>query len=229
MHQPVSEIDPLTDVLVINDLQNDFFRYGNLPTLGADDMVYLTDFFASRFFKLDHVYFFGHRHSRSLFPERTPAAFVKHAVVTDPVIFTTVLDDGSIVREVGEGYSHGSAMHPGIGDLYNAHWSKGRGFIRVFRRECPLLGSQFSVFDVLRLDAHASRDGVRRIFFAGLHLEYCIANEVSYLLKTNVFREIVILEDLVRPCLPSVFQETKEKLQAAGARFVMSAKVFPLR
>ncbi|MBU6142125.1 isochorismatase family protein [Patescibacteria group bacterium] len=227
MHQRVEEFDRERDALVINDMQNDFLSRGRQPTLGTEKFSPYLAGLARRYFKLENVFFFAHKHHLTLFPDQTSTAVLKHAIATNPVR----LPDG-FFYEVPAGhyelFSDGYLPELPLAEVYRQQLLSQIFWSWYDRESCPLLGAQFSIFQKYQLDMLMEEMGVRRIFFAGLHLEYCIMDEIAYLLTKGVIRDIVILEDLVRPWHPSESQEAKRRLESMGVQFAMTPKIFPL-
>lgn len=85
----------------------------------------------------------------------------------------------------------------------------------------------FSSIKILELDTHWILHGMDRLIFSGLHLDYCIMNEIAYLLRAKRFREIVVVSDLSLALESRDTETVLEKLRMMGARVAHSNELVP--
>lgn len=228
MDRLLDEIHPGKDILIINDLQKDFLENGTLPTLRAKEIVPRIMWLANNFLRLKNVYLFGHCHMRMYFPG-TLYSQVSHARAHEPIILAEASSDGegSVKKTSQYGPSDGYSFEEKIDEFYFSQL-KSEIHNRADRLSCPLMGAQFSVIQACKLDEQWLSRKVERIIFSGLHLDYCIMNEVAYLLSKKQFREVIVLSDASLSFDLLEAQATWDKLRKMGACVIHSNGILPV-
>jgi nicotinamidase-related amidase len=214
--QPV-RIDRMRDVLVLNDLQKDFLDSG-IFTPEAKKEYLVKARAATTLFHLSYVYFFTHFHRLSLF--KKDEADLRHCVMFDPIAF---VEDGVPTRSF-QGISIGAELEDTF-QVFN-YYQRRAGSGNLFRKfQCPLLGANFSIFQICELAKLLIEGGrVRRLFFAGLHFDDCVKNELDYLSGLGKF-ELFVLKDLIKSTDLVKEESLIKRMQAQGITFLQSSQL----
>ncbi len=212
-------IDRHFDALVVNDFQKDFLSgNGNFAQpkieIMSDRLVKILPLFT-----LSKVYFLIHRHETDLFKDYSN---LRHCIIFPKIKFINPKNKG--ISEVG--ISEGCEFENNLSSyLLKEEIFKGNSIKRFFKLQCPLLGSQFSVLQVCKIDEHLLKNNIRRIFFTGLNFNPCIINEIAYLGFKNNF-EIFVIDDLIN----SIYEKDKialiESLKFTEVAFINSNDIY---
>lgn len=210
-------IDKRRDILVLCDLQKDFLDSGIFTPEAKKDYLVKMRAAASHFY-LTHVYFLAHSHRLSIF--KSGEEEIKHCVVFDPITFVEI--NGPVRSLIG--MSVGAELEDSF-QLVNYHQRRISSRNLFYKLHCPLLGAGFSVFQICELAKFLSGGGmVRRLFFAGLHFDICIKNELDYLSGLGKF-ELFVLKDLIRSTDPVKEESLIKRMQAQGITFLQSSQL----
>ena len=211
----MNPINPGTDLIICNDLQNDFCRLGNLPITGAEEIIPrllpILDLFPP-----EKIYLSIHKHAPGQFRKNPD---LRHAISYPPIIEMASEENPHEGEKTLSGVSFGITYEDTFYKYLAGRMAAGENFDGYTKSHCPLVGQNLSMIQNLKLDAEFFQKGIRRIFFAGLNLDPCIKNEAYYLLREKKF-EIIILEDLARSYNPGDHYLTMSKLKAAGAQLL---------
>lgn len=201
------------DVLILVDMQNDFCPGGALGVPEGDAIVPLVNRLAEQF---DHIILTqdwhpaGHHSFASSHPGRQPFETITVAY-GQQVLWPDHCIQGS----------EGAAFHPAL-DVPRAELVLRKGF----RREID----SYSIFREndrqtrTGLDAYLRERGLRRLFLAGLALDFCVA--WSALDGRAAGYEVVVLEDACRAIdLDGSLERARGDMIAAGVLLTVSDKV----
>lgn len=201
------------DVLILVDMQNDFCPGGALGVPEGDAIVPLVNRLAEQF---DHIILTqdwhpaGHHSFASSHPGRQPFETITVAY-GQQVLWPDHCIQGS----------EGAAFHPAL-DVPRAELVLRKGF----RREID----SYSIFREndrqtrTGLDAYLRERGLRRLFLAGLALDFCVA--WSALDGRAAGYEVVVLEDACRAIdLDGSLERARRDMIAAGVLLTVSDKV----
>jgi|GEM_PF-3347342 len=202
-------IDKRRDVLILNDLQNDFFGSGSLAIPDAEGILPRLHLILSLFHPYN-VLFFLHIHGLHRFEGMLDA---RHCVVSNRI---AILEGASRRQSVSGGVSWGAELERSV--LKRRAQQEHLGIQNnVFHKmKCPLVGEQFSVMHICELDKALIRRGIERVFFMGLNFETCIKNEIDFLLHRKELRPVVF-KDLVRSRHPNTGDFILKELTIRGA------------
>lgn len=200
-----------TDALVLIDLQNDFCPGGALAVPGGDEVVPAANRLARLFpvtlltqdwHPADHLSF------ASAHPGKAP--FDTAALAYGP----QVLWPDHCVQG-----TPGAAFHPGL-DVPRAELVLRKGF----RREIDSY-SAFHENDrttATGLAGYLRERGIRRLFFAGLATDFCVAFSAEDAVRCGF--EALVIEDACRAIdLDGSLAQAKRRLHEAGAGLVQAA------
>ena len=212
-------IDPVTDVLLVVDVQPDFMPGGALAVPDGDAVVPVVNRLLAGPFRhavaTQDWHPPGHASFASSHPGRAPFESIEVAYGTQ-----TLWPDHCIQG------TPGAALHAGL--------EQARIELILRKGFCPMVDS-YSAFQendrvtTMGLDAWLRARGFKRVFLAGLATDYCVAWSAEDAVAAGF--EAVVVEDACRGIgLPTgagrtTIDDARDRLRAAGVRFAGSAAV----
>lgn len=206
-------LDPATDILGIVDVQPTFMPGGELPVTQGDAVVPAINALLGRAlhaFATQDWHPPGHSSFASAHAGRAP-----FDVIDMPYGKQILWPDHAIQG------SAGAALHPDLDT---------RQIAAILRKGTdPAIDSYSTFFENDRrtttgLDGWLRQRGVRRVFFAGLATDYCVAWSAEDAARLGY--EVAVIEDACRgialPLAPgrTTMDEARERLEGIGVKFV---------
>ncbi len=200
----MTSINPLTDALLLIDLQPDFMPGGALPVPGGDEILPLINTLARRF---DHVLLTQDWHP----PQHISFASTHHnqqpyAQIEAPYGPQTLWPDHCLQ------HSPGAALHPAL-DIPHAELILRKGFRQHIDSYSAFLENDHRT--PTGLAGYLRERNLTRIFLAGLAYDFCV--RFSAIDGQTLGFETIVLEDATRAVnLPNSIADTNTALAAHG-------------